>query len=134
MSNPAGEESIRDMLQRFARAFTTGDGQGTADCWEVPALVASDDGTRAVGSLQEVGAFFGGAAAQYNAKGITGTRADVQCIEWHTPKLASVTVRWPYLDAQGRELGASEASTYLVRMGAKGEARIFAVLMQGASG
>lgn len=124
------EEPIRQMLQRFARAFTTGDGQGAADCWEVPALVASDDGTRAVSSMAEVAAFFGGAKEQYNKQGVTGTRPDVQCVEWHTGHIASVTVNWPYLDGEGRELGRSEASTYLVRVD-KGEAKIFAVLMMG---
>lgn len=124
------EESIRQMLQRFARALTTGDGEGAADCWEVPALVARDEGTRAVASLADVAAFFGGAKEQYNEQGITGTRADVQCVEWYTDKLASVTVNWPYLDGDGREVGRSESSTYLVRVH-QGQAKIFAVLMMG---
>lgn len=124
------EEPIRQMLQRLARAVTTGDGPAAADCWEVPALVANDDGTRAVSSLAEAAAFFGGAKEQYNKQGIAGTRPDVQCVEWHTDRLASVTVSWPYLDAQGRELGRSESSTYLVRV-QHGQAKIFAALMMG---
>jgi hypothetical protein len=127
------EEAIRTMLQRFARAFTSGDGPGAAACWEVPALVISDDGSRAVATLEEVGAFFGGAKEQYNAQGVTGTRADVQCIEWHTSKLASVTVQWPYLDGQGRELERSESSTYIVRVQGD-DAKICAVLMMGVAG
>lgn len=126
------EESIRQMLQRLARAVTTGDGQGAADCWEVPGLVASDDGTRAVSSLAEAAAFFGGAKEQYNQQGIAGTRPDVQCVEWHTDRIASVTVAWPYLDGDGRELGRSESSTYLVRVD-KGQAKIFAAVMMGVS-
>lgn len=127
------DQPIRDMLQRFARAFTTGDGEGAAQCWEVPALVIADDGSRAISTRGEVAGFFGGAAQQYTSRGITGTRPDVQRVEWHTAKLASVTVRWPYLDAQGRELPQSESSTYVVRIGNEG-AKICAVLMQGVVG
>lgn len=128
------EQPIHDMLQRFARAFTTGDGPGAAACWEVPALIVMAEGpNRAVATLDEVSAFFGGAAGQYNAQGVTGTRADVQAIAWHADRLATVTVRWPYLDGEGRELGKSESSAYIVRVGADGQARINAVLMLGVA-
>lgn len=125
------DEPIRDLLQRFALAFTTGDGRGAAACWEVPALVISDGGSRAVSTLDEVAAFFGGAKDQYNVQGVTGTRPDVDCIEWFTGRIASVEVTWPYLDAQGRQVGKSESSAYIVRMGDDGQARICAVVMRG---
>jgi hypothetical protein len=124
------DDAIRVLLQRFARAFTSGDGAGAAACWEVPALVVGPEGNRAVASLDEVAAFFGGAKAQYNEQGVHGTRADVQCVEWHSPTLASVTVTWPYLDGEGREVGRAESSVYLVRV--RGDAaHIFAVMMLG---
>ena len=124
------EDAIRTMLQRFARAFTGGDGPGAAACWEVPALVVHDEGNRGVATLDEVAGFFGGAKEQYNKDGIAGTRPDVQSIVWHTPKLASVTVQWPYLDAQGKEIGRSESSVYVVRLRGR-EAKICAVVMLG---
>ncbi len=127
---PGNDDAIHDLLQRFAHAFTTGDGPGAAACWEVPALVVSDDGSRAVASLDEVAAFFGGTKAQYNARGVVGTRVDIQRTDWHTDHLASVTVRWPHLDAQGGEVGRSETSTYVVRLRGD-DARICAVLMAG---
>jgi hypothetical protein len=126
------EDAVRDMLQRFSRAFTSGDGPGAAACWEVPALVVSAEGNRAVATLDEVGAFFGGAKAQYNKHGVTGTRPDIQRIDWHTPQLASVTVQWPYLDAEGKQVPGSESSLYLVRVKDK-EAKISAVVMLGTS-
>ncbi|TWO72242.1 hypothetical protein FN976_05925 [Caenimonas sedimenti] len=126
------EDAVRDMLQRFARAFTSGDGPGAAACWEVPALVVSAEGNRAVATLDEVAAFFGGAKAQYNQQGVTGTRPDVQRIDWHTPQLASVTVQWPYLDADGRPVAGSESSVYVVRL-KEGAAKICAVVMLGTS-
>lgn len=126
------EDAIRGMLQRFAHAFTTGDGAGAAACWEVPALVVSAEGNRAVASLDEVAAFFGGATDQYHAQGVTGTRVDVQRVDWHSDALASVTVRWPYLDAEGREVGRSESSCYVVHL-AGGQAKICAALLLGAT-
>jgi hypothetical protein len=125
------DDAVRAMLQRFARAFTGGDGAGAAACWDVPALVVSEEGSRAVGSSDEVAAFFGGAKAQYAQQGVSDTRPEVECTEWHTPRLASVTVRWPYLDAAGRDVGRSERSVYLVRASG-GEAKICAVVMLGA--
>lgn len=126
------EEAIRNMLQRFAKAFTTGDGAGAAACWNVPALVVSGEGNRAVATLDEVAAFFGGARGQYNAQGVTGTRVDIQRVDWHTQDLASVTVRWPYLDGEGREVGRSESSCYVVQLQG-GEAKICAALLLGAT-
>lgn len=124
------ENAVRDMLQRFARAFTTGDGPGAAACWEVPALVVAEDGSRAVSSLAEVAAFFGGAAQQYQDRGITGTRVELRNIDWYTPRLAAVRVRWPYLDAEGREAGGAEESVYLVRV-RDGTPRICAATLLG---
>ncbi|RYF15534.1 MAG: hypothetical protein EOO30_14170 [Comamonadaceae bacterium] len=124
------EDAVHAMLRRFARAFTSGDGPAAAACWEVPALVVADEGTRAVSTLEEVAAFFGGAAKEYHAQGVTGTRVDVQRIEWHTQRLASVTVRWPWLDGQGAEVGRAESSVYVVRLDG-GAARICAVVMRG---
>lgn len=124
------DDAVREMLQRFARAFTSGDGPGAAACWEVPALVVADEGTRAVATLEEVAAFFGGAAKEYHAQGVTGTRVDLQRVEWHTQRLASATVRWPWLDAQGAEVGRAESSVYVVRVD-NGQARICAVVMRG---
>lgn len=126
------DEAVRTLLQRFAQAFTTGDGPGAAACWEVPALVVAADGSRAVATLDEVAAFFGGATEQYTRQGVTGTRADVQHTEWYTPRLAAVRVRWPYLDAQGRDVGRAEESVYLVRLTGDA-AKICAVTMLGAT-
>lgn len=134
MTTEHNDQAIRDMLQRFARAFTSGDGPGAAACWEVPALVVAEDGSRAIATLKEVGAFFGGARTQYNEQGVMGTRADVTCVEWFTPRLASVEVTWPYLDAQGREIGKAESSVYIVRIAADGQARITVAVLKGVMG
>jgi hypothetical protein len=128
----SGEAAIKAMLARFANAFTHGDGKGAAACWEVPALIVSDEGTRAVSALSEIEAFFGNAAGQYNAKGVTSTRPEIQTLNWLTQKLATVQVRWPYLDARGVDLREAESSMYVLRTDAAGEPKICASVMLGA--
>lgn len=120
------------MFERFRDAFTQGDGSAAARCWDVPALVVSDAGSRAVSTLGEVADFFGSAAAQYTQRGVVSTRPEIQRTIWHTNRLASVEVRWPYLDATGTEVGESESSTYVVRLGDDGELRICVAVMMGA--
>ena len=130
-SEPGAEEVIQRFFDRFARAVTSGDGRSIARMWAVPALVVGDSMVQAVGSLDQVEEFFGGAREQYNARGIADTRAELQRVEWLTRRLAVVDVRWPYLDAQGVERGA-ETSTYVLRRDDSGELKLQAALMRGA--
>jgi len=134
MNQPAqlGVQKIQTMLERFADAFTHGDGKGAAECWDVPALVVSDDGVKAVSETAEVEAFFGGAAEQYNSKGITGTRPEILEVDWLTDRLASVRVRWPYLGDDGRPKKGSESSSYVVRNDDQGAPKIVTAIMLGA--
>ena len=129
-SQPGAEEVIQRFFDRFARAVTSGDGRSVARMWAVPALVVGDTMVQAVGSLDQVEEFFGGAKEQYNAQGITDTRAELQRVEWLTRRLAVVDVRWPYLDAQGVERG-EETSTYVLRRDDSGELKLQAALMRG---
>ena len=130
-SEPSGEEVIQRFFDRFARAVTSGDRHSIARMWAVPALVVGDSMVQAVGSLDQVEEFFGGAKEQYNAQGIADTRAELQRVEWLTRRLAVVDVRWPYLDAQGVERG-EETSTYVLRRDDSGELKLQAALMRGA--
>ena len=128
-----GETRIKAMLDRFANAFTHGDGKGAAACWDVPALIVSEEGNRAVSALSEIEAFFGNAASEYNAKGITGTRPEIQALTWLTEKLATVQVRWPYLDAKGVDQRESESSTYVLRVDDTGQVKICVSVTMGVS-
>jgi ketosteroid isomerase-like protein len=127
-TNKHGE--VQELLTRFARAFTTGDGKRVATMWAVPAVVISADETRLVTSRDEVEAFFGGAQQQYNERGVTDTRPEIQGEDWVGDGLVVVKVRWPHLDAAGREVGA-EASDYTLRRDPAGQLQICAVLMRG---
>ena len=70
------ESEVQEILDRLAEAVTEGNGKAVAKMWAVPALVLGDTMARPVSTLLEVEQFFGGAKEQYNARGISDTRAD----------------------------------------------------------
>jgi len=124
--------AVVEFLDRFARALTAGDAREIASMWAVPALVIGDGALRAVNSLRDVEEFFSGAKDQYNARGITDTRAEIFGLEWVTDRIVVVDVRWPYLDARGNQMG-EEASTYTLRRDDAGNLKLHVALMRGAS-
>lgn len=127
---PEDDLGVQAYLDRFARAITAGDGEAIAELWETPAFVLGADMAKAVSDKDEVAAFFGGAREQYNALGVVDTKADIVRLDEISDRIVMVRVRWPYLDAEGREVGA-EASTYtLVRMD-DGEWKLRVAVMHG---
>ena len=125
------DRQVLTLLEALGRAVTTGNGEGAAECWAVPAFVVGDGHEKAVGSLDEVAAFFAAAREQYNAQGVGDTRPEVQALQWITDRLALVEVRWPWLDAQGEEAG-DETSTYLLKRDDTGELKLRVAIMHGA--
>lgn len=128
----AGQAEVQALLNRMARAVTQGDGKTVASMWEVPAFVLGDSEARAVGTLDEIKQFFGGAKEQYNAKGIVDTRAEIRELKWLTQRIALVEVRWPYFDEHANEVG-EESSTYALRRNEAGTLKLQAAIMHGAN-
>ncbi|MGQ0505886.1 MAG: DUF6841 family protein [Myxococcaceae bacterium] len=127
-----GEQEIHALLDRFAHAITRGDTETIATLWGVPSLVLHEGTARPVGSLDEVKQFFANGPKQYLQRGIVDTKAEVTRLTWLTEKMASVQVRWPCFDGEGREL-EEERSTYIVMRGNDGAWKIWAVALQGES-
>lgn len=123
-------DEIQALLNRLARGVTTGDGKAVAAEWGVPAIVISADGVQAVATHDEVAGFFTGAKQQYNERGITDTRPEIRDEDWIGSGIVIVKVRWPYLDAQGKEVGA-EASDYTLRRNDAGKLEVRCVTMRG---
>jgi len=122
--------AIRALLARLAHAMMSGDGEAAAALWATPALVLGDDMALTVSSSSDVRDVFGGAKAQYNARGIAGTRPDIMRLDWLTHGLAIVEVRWPYLGTEGDEVG-EETSTYVIRREPDGRLAIRAAVLHG---
>src|SRR5574341_1047854 len=117
--NMMNEDKIRRMLERLGTALSSGDLAGIVNCWEVPALVLSDEGAIAVAEAGEIERFFAQAAEWYRSQGLTSTRAELERVHLLSEKLASVDVRWPTFDASGQEKH-SERSHYILQLGKDG--------------
>lgn len=128
----SARDEVQMLLDRMGRAVTSGDGRAVAEMWDIPALVLDKDQVMILNSSEEIERFFGGAKEQYNAKGITDTRAEIVRLDWPTERIAIVTVRWPYLDAKGATHG-SETSTYTLRRDDARKLRLRVAVMHGAS-
>ncbi|HEV8691962.1 MAG TPA: hypothetical protein VGQ91_16785 [Ideonella sp.] len=123
---------VQQFLDRFAKALTAGDVAAVVSLWQVPAYVLSDTDIHPVGSRAEIEQFFAGAKDRYNAQGVVSTRAEISQLRWPTERIAIAEVRWPYLDAQGREVG-EENSTYTLRRNDEDELRLCVTLMHGTA-
>lgn len=121
---------VQSILDRMARAMTTGDGRAMAELWDTPALVIGDKHVMPFTSADEIERFFGGAKEHYNARGIIDTRAEIDALHWPTDRVAMVQVRWPYLDTEGTIRG-EESSTYTLRRDDHGNWRLLVAVMQG---
>jgi len=124
------DRNIQAFLDQFAMALTKGDARTVATMWQTPALVIGDADEHVVQSRDQVEQFFGGARQQYNARGISDTRADIQRLDWLTDRIALVEVRWPHLDAKRNEVG-EETSTYLLKRNDSGELMLRVAVMHG---
>lgn len=128
---PDDDLGVQAFLDRFGKALTGGDGAAIAEMWETPAFVLGDGMTRTVKSPSEVEALFAGAKDQYNALGITDTKALIVRLDEINDHLVMVRARWPYLDAEGIERGA-ETSTYTLTRERDGDWKFRITVMQGA--
>ena len=123
---------VQDLLDQLARALTSGDRETVASLWETPAFVIGSDAVTAFDSRQQLADFFGGAKGEYNERGITSTRADLVDLERVGDRIVIAAVRWPYLTADGKQVG-SESSDYTLRRDDAGKLKIRSVLMRGES-
>jgi hypothetical protein len=124
------DRAVQDFLDRYGAALAAGDGKAIAAQWETPALVVDDRGVIPVGTPEEIEQFFTAAHADYNARGITGTRAEIVRLEWATERIAQVDVRWVLLDAGGRERG-DESTTFTLRRDDHGNLRLRCTVTRG---
>lgn len=114
---------VASFLERYGAALSANDLDGVASCWEVPALVLSDQGSIAVGSEAQIRAFFGAAGEGYRRRGIMATRPASFEVAELAARVLSVDVIWSALDADGNE-ASRERSYYLLRFDDGSQPRI----------
>jgi hypothetical protein len=117
------ENQIMRFLKRYGEAISAADLATIASCWELPALVLSDQGAIAVSDAGEIERFFAQAQESYRSKGFVGTKPALERVENLSAQLTSVDVRWSTLDEAGVEK-SSERSHYILRRRDDGEPRV----------
>ena len=68
----------------------------------------------------------------YRSRGVVSTRPELEHVDMLSDRIAAVDVRWPALDAFGRET-ASERSHYIVQQGSDDRVRIRVALARNAT-
>ena len=99
--NPT-DEHLRCFLVRYGEALSAGDLKAISDCYAVPSLVLSDEGSVPIAAREEVEAAFDGAAERYRAQGLVAVRPTLVASEALSEWLVWVDVLWDYLDERDR--------------------------------
>jgi hypothetical protein len=109
------KEKIRGLFERLGRALSEGDLPAATGCWELPALVLSEDDAIAVVEPGAIEQAFLQAVELYRSLGIASTRPEIRRIDLLSDRLASVDVHWPSFDVSGAE-AMIEQSHYIVHL------------------
>ena len=117
------EDAVRRFLERYGGALSAGEVPTVVACWDVPALVMADEGSRPVATLAEVEEFFSAAVGWYRSQGLVATEPQVKRVEMLGQRLVFVDVIWSALDAAGN-VKSSERSCYVLRLSDDGSLRI----------
>lgn len=121
---------VQRYLDTFCQAMLEGDTKALASLWSVPALVVDKQAIRLIQSGAQVERFFAGSSDVYRARGIVDTRAEIQSLDVVADNLAIVSVRWPYINEAGQEIG-EESSTYTLRANDDGDFQLCVCTMRG---
>jgi hypothetical protein len=124
------QAKVQDYLDRFCDAMTSGDTKTVAALWAIPAFVVDKKDARVISDSAEVEKFFSGAPEMYAQRGIEDTRAEILALDVIDETLVIVTVRWPYINDEGEEVG-EETSTYTLKADDSGEFKMCVCTMRG---
>lgn len=129
------QREVQAFLERFTLCLTSGDGDGALHCFELPALMVMGDpkygASQVLQDPQKVSGFFAQAVDQYQQKGIETTFPQIESLEWADDGIGLVRVRFPYVDADGNDLGDGESSIYILRRDPNGELAIVTAVALG---
>ncbi len=124
-------ESLRAEVQEFlsglARVLVGGDGDAVAMLWEAPAIVIGNDAVVGLDSPRRIAQMFSGARELDGGCGYAGMHPDLIDLERIGERLVIATVRWPHVDAAGREV-AAEVSDFVLRRDDRGALKVRAML------
>lgn len=121
--------SVQRYFERYAEAATNGDARAMNELWGVPAFVLGRSEAAVVESEQQVGSLAERARRELEARGATRICPEIQCLDWAGSDLVVATVRWPYLNERGDEVG-EEAASYTLLRGEDGSYKLRSLLLR----
>src|SRR6266542_2285577 len=95
------QDQIKQSLERYGEALSTGDLASIWTCWEVPGLVLADDGAITMSDKGQIEGSFPRATGSYQSRGFLATRPDLDGAVAATERITLVMVSRPSFDPDG---------------------------------
>jgi len=106
---------IGKLLDRLGKAVSSGDLKTVSASYVYPAMFLIDEKCIVFEKPSDVEDVFGLGRAWYVDQGIVETRSEILTLDLMTDTLASVDVRWPGFDRDGKEV-YTETSHYVLQV------------------
>jgi hypothetical protein len=106
------KNEIEDFFFDYAKALSARDITAIVQCWGVPTLVLSDEGTIAATKIEEVNAFFASSIRQY--ENVASAHATIKSVMPLSENIVSCQVIWDHHDTSGNSVGG-EAGHYMLK-------------------
>lgn len=113
------EERIAEFFDRYAAALREFDADASAALWGLPGMIMTDEFAGALESRADMAAGLASSYPMYRMLGLESAVPEIRAIAALTDRIATVRVRWSYLDADD-ELIVTSDYEYLLRDDADG--------------
>ena len=113
------EKRLDEFFDAYAAALRDFDADATARLWGLPGMVVTDDFAGALESRADMSAGLAASYPMYRMLGLESAVPEVRLVNALTDRIATVRVRWSYLDADD-DLIVTTDYEYLLRDDADG--------------
>jgi hypothetical protein len=113
------EERIAEFFDAYAAALREFDADATAALWGLPGMIVTDDFAGALESRADMAAGLASSYPLYRLLGLESAVPEIRAVSALTDRIATVRVRWRYLDADDEVIVTTDYE-YLLRDDADG--------------
>lgn len=117
--NVGVDPGLQSFLERLSSALTAGDAETAASCFEYPTVMVMSDPkygpNQVLQDAEAASRILERAPEMYHERGIHDTFPEVEDVQRVAAGLLLVRARFPYIDADGNDMGDGETSLYVVR-------------------
>ena len=109
------KETVREMLDRLGKAVSRGDLKQVSASYVFPAMFLLEEQCTVFNKPGDVENVFGKGRNWYVEQGIVETKAEILKLNIMSDTIATVDVRWPGFDRDGKEV-YTETSHYVIQL------------------